>query len=129
MRRRISALLLLVLVSFLLSACGYKTFDFSGESDNWTGELKVTQTEDEWEEQELKLQYKGNDVNSVGEIEYNVETNAGGFGGSGLTLEENGTFKASKEANPTNAKIIEEAEVVVTIEWNGHTETIILNIN
>jgi hypothetical protein len=92
-------------------------------------ELKVTQTEDEYEEQELKIQYKGNDVSSVGEIEYIVETNAGGFSGSGLSLEKNGTLKASAEGNPTNAKIIEESEVVVTIEWNGHTETIILKIN
>ncbi|WP_342543684.1 hypothetical protein MHH33_09330 [Paenisporosarcina sp. FSL H8-0542] len=129
MRRSISVLLLLVLVSFLLSACGYKTFAFSGESDNWMAELKVTQTEDEYEEQELKIQYKGNDVDSVGEIKYIVETNAGGFSGSGLSLEKNGTLKASAEGNPTNAKIIEESEVIVTIEWNSHTETIILKIN
>lgn len=128
MRRGISILLLLVLVSFLISACGYKAFTFSGESDNWTAELKVNQTEDEYEEQELKLQYKGNDVGSVGEIEYNVETNAGGFSGSGLSLEENGTLKASAEGNPTNAKIIKESEVAVTIVSNGQTETIILKI-
>ena len=126
MRRR--GISILLLVSFLISACGYKTFTFSGESDHWAAELKVAQTEDEYEEQELKLQYIGNDANSVGKINFAVDTNSGGFDGNGFTLEGNGTLIAKNQSNPTNAKIIKESEVAVTIESNGQTETIILKI-
>jgi hypothetical protein len=114
----------------MLSACNNsKTLNFSGETANWSTELKVTQTKDDYEKQEFKLYYKGKDVNSVGEITYKVDTNAGGFGYSGVKLDENGSLIGKDEANPTNAKVIEESEVEVTVEWNGNTETIILNIN
>lgn len=83
----------------------------------------------DFEDQQFELHYKGDDVKSVGEITYDVDTIAGGFGGSGFTLEGNGTLKDSTEANPTNAKIIEDSEVEVTIEWNDRTEIIILTNN
>lgn len=127
MLRKIS--LLLVILSLLLSACNSKTFNFFGESENWSAKLKVIQNNEDYEEQEFELSYKGNDVNSVGKITYNIDTNAGGFGGSGLTLDENGILKGSDEANPTNAKIIENSEMKVTVEWNGNTETITLSNN
>jgi hypothetical protein len=44
-------------------------------------------------------------------------------------LDENGILEGFDEANPTNAKVIEESEVEVTVEWNDNTETIILVIN
>jgi len=125
--RRITILLLMLLL--LLSACNTNTFMFSGESKNWSAELKVTQTSDDFEKQEFILKYKGQDIESVGEITYNVDTNAGGFGYSGKTLGENGTILDSDESNPTNAKISENSEVKVTVKWNGNTETLILTNN
>nr|WP_246869518.1 hypothetical protein [Priestia megaterium] len=113
----------------LLSACSSKNFTFSGETDNWSAELKVTQTNDEYETQEFKLQFKGKDINSVGEITYNIDTNAGGFGKSGVKLNKNGFLIDRDEANPTNAKVIEDSEVKVKVEWNGKTETILLSKN
>ena len=121
--------LLLVALLLVLSACSSSTFTFSGETDNWSAELKVTQTNDDYETQELKLQFKGKDINSVGELTYDIDTNAGGFGESGVKLNKDGLHIGSSEANPTNAKVIEDSEVKVTIEWNGNTETILLSKN
>jgi hypothetical protein len=120
---------LLVVLLLLLSACSSKTFTFSGESKNWQAILKVTQNDDGYEEQQFELHYKGNDIKAVGEITYDVDTNAGGFGISGATLDKNGLTKNTAEANSTNAKIIEESEVEVTVKWNDNTELITLFIN
>jgi hypothetical protein len=121
--------LLGLLFTLFLSACGYNihTFTFTGETDNWSASLKVIQHSNDYEEQELELHYMGNDVNSVGDITFDVQTNAGGFGGSGYTMSENGVIRSSSNANPTNAKIIENSEVDVTVEWNDNIETITLS--
>lgn len=120
---------LLVVLLLLLSACSSKTFTFAGETDNWSAELKVTQNNDDYETQEFKLQFKGKDINSVGEITYNIDTNAGGIGYSGVKLNKDGFLTGRDEANPTNAKVTENSEVKVTVEWNGKTETILLSKN
>ncbi|MCS0824828.1 hypothetical protein NX029_12680 [Cytobacillus firmus] len=65
MLRILSVLSILFLL--MLTACSNsKTLNFSGETDNWSAELMVTQTKDDYEKQEFKLNYKGKDVNSVG---------------------------------------------------------------
>jgi hypothetical protein len=114
---------LLAFLLLLLTACvnDSKTFTFSGNSTNWIANLKVTQTSDDYETQDFVLEYKGDDVNSVGEISYSV-VSVGSFSRSGATLEENGTLIDSDKANPTNAKVTENTEVEVTVEWNGNTE-------
>ncbi|MFC0476759.1 hypothetical protein ACFFHF_16275 [Robertmurraya beringensis] len=118
-----------VLVLFILSACSTsKIFTFTGESENWSAKLKVTQAND-FEEQEFTLQYKGKDVKSVGEITYKVDTNAGGFGGTGASLDKNGILENSQEANPSNAKVIKESDIDVIVEWNNHTEEIKLKLD
>lgn len=131
MHRKISILLLLLLL--LLVACSNntsdnETFTFSGETDNWAANLKINQTDDDYEKQEFVLKYKGKDANSVGEIKYNVDTGSGGFSRSGATLEENGTLKDNDEANPTNAKVNKNSEIEVTVKWNGNTETFKLSV-
>ncbi|QOY34674.1 hypothetical protein AWH56_018370 [Anaerobacillus isosaccharinicus] len=118
-------LILFVLLLLSLAACSSKTLTFSGQTDNWSANLKVIQTSD-YETQEFVLQYKGNDVNSVGKITYSVDS-VGGFGRSGATLAENGTLKDSSEANPTNAKVSVHTEIEVTVEWNGNIEKIKLS--
>lgn len=117
---------LLVVLLLFLAACSSKTFTFSGETDNWLANLKVSQTSDDYETQELVLKYKGEDVKSVGEIKYSVDS-VGGFGRRGATLDEDGTLRNRDEANPTNAKVTENTEVKVTVEWNKNKETIKLS--
>lgn len=117
-----------LLLLLILSGCSdSNTFSFSGESEHWSAELKVTQTKDDYENQNFTLQYKGKDLKSIGEITFKVDTNAGGFGGDKVSLDKNGILKYIDEANPSNAKVIEDAEVNVTVEWNNHTENIKLN--
>jgi hypothetical protein len=112
-----------------LSACSSNTFTFNGETNNWYAVLKVTQQSNGYEEQEFELGYKGDDVRTVGEVNFEVDTNAGGFSGSGYTLNENGVLNSGDEANPTNAKITESSKVEVIVEWNGNAETILLTNN
>lgn len=125
MHRKSGALLVVLLL--LLAACTSKTYTFSGETDNWSANLKVSQTSDDYETTELVLTFKGEDVNTVGEIKYNVESVVGGFGRSGATLDENGTLRDRDEANPTNAKLTENTVIEITVEWNENKETFKLN--
>lgn len=113
---------LLVVLLLLLAACSSKTFTFSGETDNWSANLNVSQNSDDYQTQELVLKYNGEDVNSVGEIKYSVDS-VGSFGKSGTTLDEHGTLRDRDEANPTNAKVTENTVVEVTVEWNENKET------
>lgn len=119
-------IMLLGLFLILLSACSSNTFTFNGDTDNWSASIKVTQHSNDYEDQQLNLEYIGDDVNAVGDITFEVITNAGGFGRSGNTLSENGVLIIDFQANPTNAKITEGSDVEVTVEWNDNFETIIL---
>jgi major membrane immunogen (membrane-anchored lipoprotein) len=110
----------------LLTACNSKDVTFSGESDNWEADLKITQNSDTFENQDFVLKYKGEDIDSVGEITYEVDSIGGEFGRKGESLEENGSIRDDRESKAANAKIPEDAEVEVTVEWNGNTETFTL---
>jgi major membrane immunogen (membrane-anchored lipoprotein) len=72
---------------FLLTACNSKDVTFSGESDNWEADLKITQNSDTFENQDFVLKYKGEDVDSVREITYDVDSIGSGFGREGESLE------------------------------------------
>lgn len=115
-------LILLLFITLFLAACSNETFTYSGESANWSANFTVMQDSFDYETQELVLEYKSNDVNSVGEINYLVDS-VGSFGEGDVTLEEDGTIRNKSEANPTNAQVNENTEVEVTVEWNGNTET------
>lgn len=119
-------LVLFVFTLLFLSACSSETFIFTGETENWSTELKVIQHGNGYENQEFKLLFKG-DPSTVDNVNFNVETNATGLGGSDYELNEKGEILVSDEANPTNAKITDDSEVEVTVEWNDKTETIILD--
>ncbi|UTE76635.1 hypothetical protein [Rossellomorea sp. KS-H15a] len=112
----------------LLTACNTKDFSFSGESDHWKGDLSVNQSSD-FEKQDFVLKYVGDDVDSVGDIGYTVEEDHGEFGRAGVTLEENGVIRDSREANPTNVKMNEDSEIEVTVKWDDQEETFTLEKN
>lgn len=109
-----------------LTACTTNTFTYSGESENWSANLKVIHTSDDLETEEFKLEYKGTDIDSVGEITYRVVT-SGSFERSGAALEKNGTLTYSNEANQTHSKVTEHTEAEVTVEWNDNKETFSLD--
>ncbi|MCA1057727.1 hypothetical protein LCL96_02215 [Rossellomorea aquimaris] len=109
----------------LLTACNTKDFSFTGESDHWQADLTVNQSSD-FEKQDFVLKYKGKDMDSVGDIAYTVKEGTGEFGRTGVTLEGNGVIRDSSEADPTNAKMSEDAEVDVTVKWDDQEETFTL---
>ncbi|PFA69134.1 hypothetical protein CN378_04440 [Bacillus sp. AFS015802] len=117
-------MLFLVGTILLLTACNTKDFSFSGESDHWHAELNVKQSSD-FEKKDFVLKYKGEDIDSVGNVAYAVEE-VGGFGRTGVTLEENGVIRHSSESDPTNAQMSEDTEVEVTVKWDDQEETFTL---
>jgi len=112
----------IVLFGFILlmTACGTNVLNFSGESDHWSAKLKVSQTDDRQEE-DFTLHYLGDDTESVGEFSYVVES-VGSFSGNGATLNENGVLTSGGSCGGC-AFTSEHTEIIVTIEWNGETET------
>ncbi|WP_456274839.1 hypothetical protein [Bacillus sp. AK031] len=117
---------MLIVPLLLLAACNFKDVTFSGESDSWEAELKIIQNSDTFENQDFVLKYKGEDIDSVGEIAYEVDSIGSDFGREGEPLGENGSIRDDRESRADDAEIPEEAEIEVTVEWNGHTETFTL---
>ena len=113
--------ILFAILLLFLTACSSETYIYSGETDNWSAELKVIQTSNDFETQELALMYVGEDVNSVGDINYIVDS-VGNFSRNGATLSESGTLSDKSESNPTNAQITNDTEIIMTIEWNDKKE-------
>ncbi|WGG44525.1 hypothetical protein [Rossellomorea sp. DA94] len=111
----------------LLTACNTKDFSFSGESDHWHADLNVNQSSD-FEKQDFVLKYKGDNVDSVGDVAYTVK-GRGEYGRKGEPLEENGVIRHSSESNPTNPKMSEDTEVKVTVKWDDQEETFTLEKN
>ncbi|MEW9053803.1 MAG: hypothetical protein AB2392_21770 [Neobacillus sp.] len=118
--------ILFAILLLFLTACSSETYIYSGETDNWSAELKVIQTSNDFETQELALRYVGEDVNSVGDINYVVES-VGNFFRNGATLSASGTLSDKSESNPTNAKITKDTEIIMTIEWNDKKESFTLD--
>ncbi|WP_282156288.1 hypothetical protein [Cytobacillus gottheilii] len=118
--------ILFAILLLFLTACSSETYIYSGETDNWSAELKVIQTSNDFETQELALRYVREDVNSVGDINYVVES-VGNFFRNGATLSESGTLSDKSESNPTNAKITKDTEIIMTIEWNDKKESFTLD--
>lgn len=121
-------ILFIIGTMLLLAGCNTKDFSFSGESDHWKGDLNVNQSSD-FEKQDFVLKYRGEDVDSVGDVAYTVEADIREYGRTGVTLEENGTIRDSSESNPTNAKMSEDTEVKVTVKWDDQEETFTLEKN
>ncbi|MGD6942368.1 hypothetical protein ACQCT6_10045 [Cytobacillus gottheilii] len=118
--------ILFAILLLFLTACSSETYIYSGETDNWSAELKVIQTSNDFETQELALRYVGEDVNSVGDINYVVDS-VGNFSRNGATLSESGTLSDKSESNPTNAQITNDTEMIMTIEWNDKKESFTLD--
>ncbi|MEK3805780.1 hypothetical protein MHB63_04135 [Bacillus sp. FSL H8-0547] len=125
MLREITTVSTLLMVLFL-TACSSDTNVFKGETENWEAELKVIHNDNKIVDQYLNLQFKGNDLDSANNISYEVDTNAGGFGGSGLKLNEKGTLKGSHLNNKNGLKT---TSAKIFVEWNGNKEEIPLENN
>ncbi len=120
---RVITKVMTALMIFLLAACSPNTTVFTGESDNWEAELKIIHNDNNIVDQYVNLLFKGNDLDSAGNISYEVDTNAGGFGGSGIELDEKGHLKGS---DLNNINVIKTTSAIIFVEWNGEKEEIFL---
>ncbi|MFD4058802.1 hypothetical protein [Streptomyces californicus] len=118
-------LLSLFIISLLLTGCGTKLLVFTGESENWTAKITTSQ-QDDLQESEIFLEYKGADPSSVKEFNYFVESNVENYGREGATLNKGGALREKGNMNRGSAKVTEKTVIEVLIEWNGIEETLTL---
>ncbi|WP_316572066.1 hypothetical protein [Neobacillus sp. YIM B06451] len=120
---------LLVLLTFLvilLSACQSKTLYFNGESENWTGKVRVIQTGDT-QEQNFTLKYEGENLKNVtGKlIEYRIEESTGISEGTG-PLSKGGVLKSNDFGDVCSgcAFVQEDSVFTITVKWDEKRESI-----
>ena len=100
---------------------------FVGESENWSAEVTVAQTDGD-EQYEIAINYKGNNLESVKTFDYFVETSTNGalnFGASNVSLNEKGKYQ-NKSLSSNSPSTKQEEKLVLHVEWNGITESFIL---
>ena len=100
---------------------------FVGESENWSAEVTVTQTDGD-EEYEIQINYKGNDIESVKTFNYFVETSTNGglnFGANNVSLNDKGKYQ-NKNLGSNSPSTKQEEKLVLIVEWNGITESFVL---
>lgn len=130
MPKKPTLIILLGCFVLLLVACRSETLLFIGESENWSAELKATQTGDT-QRQRFQLRYTGENLEQISNIDYDVEVGASGrLGGSGDLLNASGVFLRSPDrcTNDVCTFIDEESEVKVTVKWAGTEENFVLVI-
>jgi len=125
LKKLVSTLVVPIIV--LLSACQTHELIFVGESENWAAEVTVTQNRGD-EQYEIQINYNGNEIENVNTFDYFVETSTNGvlnYGANNVSLDEKGKYQHnSLSSNSPSTK--QEEELVLKVEWNGISETFIL---
>jgi hypothetical protein len=114
-----------------------KEISYKGESTNWEGTFTLKYYEHFWEDEKGKICYESNneqwplikykmaDISSVGSINLEYETPAGGGSQTGMKLNKDGYSQSGKSGG--NGMIPrEDEEITLKVKWNGKEETIIL---
>ncbi|MEQ8202124.1 MAG: zf-HC2 domain-containing protein [Syntrophomonadaceae bacterium] len=107
---------------------------FQGSAQNWESQTVVkyflyfykdsqgVMHHDCWSQELTTLKYLGDDIGSVGEIAYEIESPIGGASGSGDRLKPDGTVNlGGSEGNGALPDM--DSELHVTIKWNDRTES------
>jgi len=125
LKKLVSTLIVSIIV--LLSACQTHELIFIGESENWSAELTVAQNGGD-EQYEIQINYNGNEIENVSTFNYFVETSANGvlnYRANYVSLDEKGKYHHnSLSSNSPSTK--QEEELVLKVEWNGMTESFVL---
>lgn len=95
---------------------------FSGDSDNWKGELKAVY-DGKREERKLTLTYTGEDYKSIEEVDFEVE-GPENFDKEGATLNVQKYLSSSEKSKDQLYTDEEDVEIEVTVDWSGETETL-----
>ncbi|MBE4909853.1 hypothetical protein IMZ08_17600 [Bacillus luteolus] len=116
---------LLLFTIVILSGCQMSdTLTFVGESESWSAEVILHQTSGK-ESEDIILKYKDDNFEDVGSIKYKLEAPRWGTGQEGVELNNSGVYK-SEGVSLNERKTSEKAELIITIEWNNNSETILL---
>ncbi|MFP7736741.1 hypothetical protein ACLHDF_25770 [Priestia aryabhattai] len=117
----------LVFVLFMLYGCQSQDKEplvFKGKSENWSVEEIVKPNDKGNEESKtIKLKYIGDDMKSVGEFDFKLDTPNGQWGMGIIELDKKGRFK---ETNKTivSRETLKSDKPTVTIKWNSNSEDI-----
>ncbi|MBK5243337.1 MAG: hypothetical protein JJD95_19350 [Clostridium sp.] len=116
-----------------------KEIIYSGESTNWEGTFNLKYYEHWWEDETGKLRYesyhdssplikyKMPDITSVGTVNFEYETTAGGGSITGVKPNKEGYLEVGRSGG-SGAIPSENEEVTFKVNWNGKEETIILKV-
>ncbi|KEZ47218.1 membrane lipoprotein lipid attachment site-containing protein [Metabacillus indicus] len=117
--------MLFIILLFVLSACQSEPpkTKFIGETENWKA---IAEVKTEEKKNKFILQYKGNEINSIGEFEFKLSSSNGQWGMGAIELNSDGTFKEENK-NADTLSIFKASEKNVTIKWNDKEETFSLN--
>ena len=120
-------LLILSLLLVFLAACQEKgnNLIFYGTSENWSVQLTVSVMNGS-ENNELELEYHGDDLGSFESINYYLENTVRGtdFQGNNVSLN-NGIY--TNEDLSSNSPITKSTDTfIISIDWKGNREEIVL---
>jgi hypothetical protein len=118
---------LLVLLTILLYGCQSNTLSFIGEGEDWSAEV-IVQHYSGKESEDIIIHYQGEDIDSVDSFNYLIEAPSWGTGQGSAVLNKAGVFK-DEGVSLNERRTSSDAELTITIEWNGKTETFILKNN
>lgn len=129
MDRKLYLFLFILLLLFQLSACQNKEpINFTGEGENWSTEVQVSPANGNEENKKINLQYKGNNVKSVGDFDFKVEAPNGQWGMGIIQLNDEGVFVDDSKGS-VSRKTSKSDELKIIINWNDKTENFPLKSN
>ncbi|MFJ5770081.1 hypothetical protein [Psychrobacillus sp. NPDC093180] len=113
------------LILLLLFACQAKDNDliFSGEGENWSSKVTVSQTKGD-ETYRILINYKEYSKEDVPTFSYNVEAKNSGvlnFGENNASLNEEGIYQSNLPISNSPSTSVKD-ELVIRVEWNGKRE-------
>lgn len=111
---------------------------FKGQGEYWESQITVNYYEHWWKDEngvikhesylteQPLIKYKGTDISSVGEIDYEYHTSAGGSSRGRTELDQNGYIKSAGYKGSNGVIPRENDSYTMTVEWNGKKETFTL---
>lgn len=124
------------MLSFLLVSCNSKTLTFKGESNNWSGVIKLEDlTKNEQNntyhndyEGDLTLKYKGKNFDSIEDLKYRIVLikNKDYINAEDVQLNDKG--KLIGRVSCSDCEFSKgDSEIEIIVQWNGKSESFILN--
>ena len=118
----------LPLLLLFLAACqpGGNDLVFNGTSENWSAQLTISVINGS-ENNDLELTYKGNDLGSIEAFNYYVENTDRGtnFRRNNVSLNKSGIY-TNDDMSSNSPTTTSEDTYIITVDWNGNSEEIVI---